>query len=786
VDFRLSSLAVSTWLASAIVITAVGLANPVWISTMCATFLLVARTFIRRFSQDKIETKTLLSLVILGAILGTSIAALRIFPLATGPIAQASKSNSVVTGIATISSDPIVTQRKETLNWNDQKLLRISLRINSISTRGKTFSTDSPVMSFVTDPDLISVVQGYIPGQKIKFSAKLSAAPIGKPFAGYLKLLETPVSIEAAPRYQMLAAELRSGLHRSLRSSPDAARGLVPGLALGDSSELKPELAQQMKAAGLTHLIAVSGTNVTLLIVIVLAVMRRFRVPRNWQYLVALFALFAFVVLVRPQPSVLRATVMGLVALAATYSKSNKSPVPALSVAVIFLVAMDPWLAVSYGFALSVAATAGLILWVNRILGFLDRTIPRRVPLWVIQTLAVTVAAQFSVSPILVALGSPLSLSSVPANMLAVPLAGPAMVLGLVAALVTPVSQPLGTLVAWLAGCFAQLIAQIAKTCAAIDWLVIPWPSGKFGIAVALLTISGGIQIGLAWRRLSRLQQSQVVSLILSAIVLLWLNPSWNFKPWPVPNWVMVSCDVGQGDATVIRVGRNEAVLVDVGGDPKAIDRCLSDLHIKRIPVLLLTHFHADHVGGLEGAIAGREIGQIRVSPLNDPPATTQFVQDVLSNMKMQSTVMTYPEHFYVNGISFTCIWPSELIMGQGSDANNSSVALAVKTNGVSILLTGDIEPPAQDKIARDIPAIDFDVIKVAHHGSQYQSADFASWANAEVAVISVGKDNDYGHPNTETISLYELTGSKVFRTDLEGDIAITVQDSQIRVATRG
>ncbi|NBO26585.1 MAG: hypothetical protein EBU96_07325, partial [Actinobacteria bacterium] len=162
-DFRLSSLAVSTWLASAIVITAVGLANPVWISTMCATFLLVARTFIRRFSQDKIETKTLLSLVILGAILGTSIAALRIFPLATGPIAQASKSNSVVTGIATISSDPIVTQRKETLNWNDQKLLRISLRINSISTRGKTFSTDSPVMSFVTDPDLISVVQGYIP-----------------------------------------------------------------------------------------------------------------------------------------------------------------------------------------------------------------------------------------------------------------------------------------------------------------------------------------------------------------------------------------------------------------------------------------------------------------------------------------------------------------------------------------------------------------------------------------------------------------------------------------------
>ena len=785
-DFRLSSFALATWIATAIVITSVGLANPVWASAMCATFVLVALNFIRRFSQNQVETRTLLLMILLGALLGTAISILRILPLTTGPIAQASQSNSVVSGIATITSDPIVSQSKETLGWNDKKLLRISLRIDSVITKGETFEVNVPVLAFITDPELISVAQQYIPGQRIKFSAKLSKAPAGKPFAAYIKLLEVPVLIESAPRYQMLASQLRAGLHESLRLSPESAQGLVPGLALGDSSALSPELAQQMKAAGLTHLIAVSGTNVTLLMVVVLAVLRRFRVNRNWQYLVTVFALLAFVVLVRPQPSVLRATVMGLVALAATYSKSNRSPIPAISVAVIALVAMDPWLAVSYGFALSVAATTGLILWVNRIQGFLDRTIPKRVPLWIIQTFTVTIAAQFSVFPILVALGSPISLSSIPANMLAVPLAGPAMVLGLLAALVTPFSQIIGTLIAWVAGIFAQLIALIAQGCAAIDWLTIPWPTGKLGIALAVFAVSSGVQVGLAWRRISASQQSQLASIVLAALVLLWQTPTWSLKQWPAPNWVMVSCDVGQGDATVIRVGRNEAVLVDVGGDPKAIDRCLNDLHIKRIPVLLLTHFHADHVGGLEGAIEGREIGQIRVSPLNDPPATTQFVQDVLSNMKMQSTVMTYPEHFYVNGISFTCIWPSELIMGQGSDANNSSVALAVKTNGVSILLTGDIEPPAQDKIARDLPAIDFDVIKVAHHGSHYQSADFASWANAEVAVISVGKDNDYGHPNAETISLYELIGSQVFRTDLEGDIAITVQDSQIRVATRG
>jgi competence protein ComEC len=785
VDFRLSSLAVASWLATGIVIVSAGLANPIWISAMGAAFLLVARIFIRQVSQNNLEAKTLVAMILLGALLGTSISLLRIWPLVTGPVAQASQANTVVSGIATVTSDPTLIHNKETLDWSDRALLRISLRIDSLTARGQSFHVATPVVSFISDPNLIKVAAQYIPGQRIMFSGKLSAAPIGKPFAGYLKILDHPVIIQSAPRYQRLASYLRSGLHESLRTSPQSAQGLVPGLALGDSSALQPELAAQMKSAGLTHLIAVSGTNVTLLIVLVLAVLRRFRVARNWQYLTTLLALCAFVILVRPAPSVLRATVMGLVALAATYSKSNKSPVPALSLAVIALLAMDPWLAVSYGFALSVAATAGLILWVNRIQTFLDRRVPKRIPLWIIQTLTVTIAAQFAVFPILIALGSRISLSAIPANMLAVPLAGPTMILGLLAALATPASSTLGTLIAWSAGCFAQLIAVIAQSCSAISWLTIPWPTGKFGIVLALLAISGGLQIALAWRRLSTIKQSQSLSLALAALALLWINPTLTLKPWPPPNWVMVSCDVGQGDATVIRVGRNEAVVIDVGSEPSAIDRCLTSLHIKRIPVLLLTHFHADHVGGLEGAFHKREVGQIRVSPLSDPRTTSEFVVDALSKQNLTSSVMTYPERFIVNGISFTCIWPSELVLGQGSDANNASVVIAVKSNEFSILLTGDIEPAVQDKIVRQIPTTHFDVVKIAHHGSRNQSTAFANWANADIAVISVGKDNDYGHPAPETISLYELTGSQVFRTDLGGDLAVFLQDTQIRVASR-
>ena len=783
-DFRLTPFAVSTWLGAALTIGLLGLSNPIWSWVICSTVVLLALILLRQFKAKNIDSKTLGTFIVLGMILGCIISLLRLYPIAYGPISQASRSGAVIKGTATVVSDPIVSNRKGGLDWTQQELLRVGLRIDSAMIRGERFKLSTPVLVLVSDTDLIPSFQNLIPGNQISFVGKLDTAPIGRQLAGYLKPLEPPVLLKAAPRYQWLAANLRAGLHESLKFSSPAAKGLVPGLALGDSSALPAQLAREMKAAGLTHLIAVSGTNVTLLIIVVLALLRRVKASKNLQYLIVIAALLAFVVLVRPQPSVLRATVMGLVALLATYSDARKSPVPALSVAVIVLVVIDPWLALSYGFALSVAATAGLVLWVSRIQDFFERKFPKRIPLWLIQIMAVTIAAQLAVFPIIVALGSPISLSSIPANMFAVPIAAPTMVLGLVAALVTPLSSHLGIALAWSAGLFAQLIAVIAEVSSSLQWLVVPWPSAKFGIILALIFTTCAVHAGLLWRHLSISQKSKYLSLVTVAAVLLWNPPSVALKAWPPANWVMVSCDVGQGDATVIRIGPHEAVVIDVGADPKIIDGCLSRLHIKRIPVLLLTHFHADHVGGLVGALHGRQVGQIRVSPLADPAQTTKFVTNTLRELGKSPVVMTYPETFSVKNVKFTCIWPKRLILGEGSDANNASVALAVTSNEVSMLLTGDIEPPVQDEIVQSTPQQDFDVIKIAHHGSRYQSVAFANWAKAEIAIISVGARNDYGHPAQETIALYELTGSTIFRTDRSGDIAVVVENSRIRVAS--
>jgi competence protein ComEC len=785
VDLRLAWLAISVWFSTAVAIAIEFRFHPVWVVVWICVVVIGASALKQKLKFSKYDLRTISRFVFLGVVVGAIFATLRVLPLITGPIHDASKQGAIVMGTGVLSSDPITTQKRNALDWSSAQVVRFTMQVDEVNVHGTKSKLRMPVMVFSSNPEVLAKSEGLIPGQKVAFTGKLSAPLPGRAIAGNLTLTEPLKFLVGPPKYQWLAAQLRVGLHRSLVGTSPAAQGLVPGLALGDSSKLTPELADAMKAAGLTHLIAVSGTNVTLLVVVAMSLFRRSRVTRNYRYFLVILVLAAFVVIVRPQPSVLRAAVMGLVALFASYARSPKSPIPALCLAILVLIAIDPWMAVSYGFALSVGATFGLLLWSKRIFRFFDSHISKRVPLWVVETLVVTICAQAAVFPLMVALGSKLSLATIPANMIAVPLAGPTMLIGVLAALATPISPPVAHLIAITAALPANLIAKVAQLASQVTWLTIPWPHGLVGVLFSLLLVLSGVHIALVWRSLSIAKRSTITSVGITMFALLWIAPTVSLSNWPDPDWVMVSCDVGQGDAAVVKVGPHSAVVIDVGGDPDLVDHCLKRLHITTIPVLLLTHFHADHVGGLEGVLRNRKIGQIRISPLADPPATTKFVTETLHRNHLSASVMTFPEEFQINSVNFKCIWPRRLILGQGSDPNNASVALLVKTQGKTIFMTGDIEPAVQNEIMRDLGSIQVDVIKVPHHGSRNASAPFVTWVHASLALISVGAKNDYGHPASETIALYEMTGSKVFRTDTQGDLAVIVSGAKLRVATQ-
>ncbi len=592
-DIRLLPLAVGLWVASAMTLAL----PPNFILpflSLCISLFIVLLKF-----RNVVQHKMSIWFAVIGCLVGFVISLLRIWPLHGGEVAHLAAQHRVAQIDGTVLTDPVLREQKDALTWVPKQSGFVAIRTETIRTYSLVIRERVPVLLFAQNADTLKSLTGLIPGEKISIQGSFSRPGTGSSYAALVSALRPVDVIRGPPRYQRWASTLRTNLRLVVSHGPTDARSLVPGLTLGDSLTLPNDLALAMRNSGLSHLIAVSGANVTLILGLCLAIMTRITRRRYVIYASSLVSLLAFVVLVRPQPSVLRAAVMGAIALLAGYVGERKEMVATLCASTTVLLIADPWLAKSWGFALSVGATAGLIIWNQRILSFLDGLLPRRMPLWLVQTLAVSLCAQIAVFPMLVAMGSQLSLASIPANVLAVPLASVVMLMGLMLLGVSIVSIPCAKLFSPLATFPAWGIAQIARFFSRQEWLIIPWPVGFIGSAFAVITVVAGIHLCMKWKKLDRVFQSQVIGIVLSLLFFLWRPPHVVFRMWPVPNWLMVQCDVGQGDAAVINVGPGTAVVVDTGPDPDLLNQCLSRLNITYIPVLVLTHFHADHVGGL-------------------------------------------------------------------------------------------------------------------------------------------------------------------------------------------
>jgi competence protein ComEC len=255
-------------------------------------------------------------------------------------------------------------------------------------------------------------------------------------------------------------------------------------------------------------------------------------------------------------------------------------------------------------------------------------------------------------------------------------------------------------------------------------------------------------------------------------------------RGWPPDGWFLIMCDVGQGDALLVRTGEGEALVVDAGPDPDAVDSCLDSAAVDTVPAVVLTHFHADHVRGLSGVLRGRSVAQVLTTPILEPIEEAMTVQALLADADIPVEAVTAGDARSVGDATWQVIWPRRRI-DAGSVPNNASLVLSLAVAGRRVLLSGDIEPEAQAAIAADLRRDPFDVVKVPHHGSRYQSPLLTTWAPAPVALISVGADNDYGHPAPETIAAWAAVGALIGRTDRDGDVAVVSTGDGLGVVTR-
>ncbi|MGY1750065.1 ComEC/Rec2 family competence protein [Modestobacter sp. SYSU DS0511] len=621
--------------------------------------------------------------------------------------------------------------------------------------------------------------RGLLPGQSVTVRASLRpAGPIDDVLA-VLSARSPPQPVGDAGAVQSAAGTLRAGLSAAAdRTLPDPAAGLLPGLVVGDTSGLDEVLIGEFRRSGLSHLLAVSGANVAIAVGLVLAPLRARGSDRRLQALVGVLAIAGFVVLARPEPSVLRAAAMGAVALLALASGRSRVAVPALAASVTLLLLVDPALARDPGFALSVTATAAIVLLAP---GWSRRLRRRRLPRPVADAVAVSAAAGLATAPLVAALSGAVSLVSLPANLLAAPVVAPATVLGLLAALVSPVTEPGADALTWLAGWPVRWLVLVARTAAAVPDGATPWPAGRTG-ALALALLLGAVCWALVrWPRLRGL----ALAAVLGAVVVGWPLRQAG-RGWPLPETVVVACDVGQGDALVFPTGPREGVLVDAGPDAALVDGCLDRLGVDHLPLVLLSHLDADHVGGLAGALTGRAVGEVATGALAPDEDRLPAVLELLGQVGGRHTVLRPGERRTVGGAVFDALAPGPADATAGADANHLSLVVRAEHRGLRVLLTGDIGEEAEARLRRSGADLTADVLKVPHHGSGDVDPDFVAASRARVALISVGAGNSYGHPAQELLAAVTEAGMRVHRTDRDGDVAVVGRAGEWGVAVRG
>jgi competence protein ComEC len=341
---------------------------------------------------------------------------------------------------------------------------------------------------------------------------------------------------------------------------PDQERGLLPGLVDGDTTALDPQLKADFQRTGMTHLVAVSGSNVAFILAAALLLARHARLGPRAAAIAAAVGLAMFVVLVRPSPSVLRAAFMGGIGLFATVTGRERRALSSLFAAVFALVLFEPSLSRSIGFALSTFATLGLLVLAPE----LRTRLAQRMPAWLADAISVPLAAQLACTPLIAAVSGAVSLSAVPANLLAMPAVGLATVGGVVVAFAAPVSMPLARCAAWVAGVPTGWLVRIAETFARLPASTISWPAGLAGAVSTTVVLAALVVI--VRRRPAR----RALGVVTATCLLVVLAIRIAAPPWPPPNWALVVCDVGQGDAIVARSGAG-VLVVDTG--PDALDR---------------------------------------------------------------------------------------------------------------------------------------------------------------------------------------------------------------------
>ena len=567
-----------------------------------------------------------------------------------------------------------------------------------------------------------------------------------------------------------ISDRLRAHVARAITPGLDGERhAVLAGIVLGEDEGLTDELRDDFKAAGLYHLLAVSGQNITFLALGVLGLAWLLGIPRLPAEVVAIAAIVAYVLAVGWQPSVVRAGVAGALASLAWLLSRPRDRWHFLALGAAVLLAWTPASLLEPGFQLSFAAVGSIFLLLPRLRPALEGY-----PLtdWLREAIAVSTACGAATAPILWFQFGSVPVYSLPANALVTLAIGPLLGIALVGSLVEPVLPAAALTLGWLNGWLAAYIAGCARVVGGL-------PFAQVGSATAVCLLLGTPVALLVLQRLPRWRRPLAVASLAAALPALL---AWQLIPGarlPPPTGLRITfLDVGQGDSILLQVPEG-ALLVDQGPPEADVARQVRALGVRRLAALVLTHPQRDHIGGAEAVLE-----RVAVDRVLDPRLAVSgpFERAALAEATARGVPVVEAragDGFRLGRLRLRVLWPDRP-GSVGDDPNMLPVVLLASFGEVDALLTADAETDVTARLlSRPI-----EILKVAHHGSADAglSAELRELRPA-VAVISCGRGNDYGHPTPSTLAaLRDSAGLRLYRTDEDGRVVLESDGRRISV----
>ena len=569
---------------------------------------------------------------------------------------------------------------------------------------------------------------------------------------------------------------------------PSEESSVIAGMLIGYTANMPEELEEDFRRAGLSHIMAVSGANIAFLLVPFLWLLKKIGFNPRWSSAIAFPAMIFYVFATGMEASVVRAAIMAGVTLTGMLLWRNSDIYCSIAFSAIIILLNNSFMLYDLGFILSFSATLSLVIFYKAIF----KKLPARLPKFIKDVLAGTIAAQIGVIPIIAYCFNTFSVISILSNLLIVPLTGLLTVLGALAVILGNIYMPIGLVLGVLSRIVTDIILFITRASASIPWAEINIATPSFILVIIYYFLI--LYFRYCHFRIRKEAAKPFAAAILAICGVLIVLIS-------IPNRALkiYFADVGQGDCTIIRTPAGHNIIIDGGGSindergsfagERIVVPLLYNLNMTQIDLMIASHGHVDHIGGLKTVLDKVKVKGLIVA--DAPDIEMNELTDKALNMGIPITRMKEGGILYQeDGLIIKALYPleEEWLMPNASVANANELSLVVRLDygDFNALFTGDIGFETEKRIMNDIAVLNCDLLKVAHHGSKYSSdKEFLANIDPSLAVISVGR-NTYGHPDPETLDRLSSQGARILKTIESGGILVEVWENydKMRITT--